>query len=147
MEGASFRSPRGSYATGMYMQARRIKGGAPAPGAPPPPFLRRCRITKYFIRIHINVPPLVSEALTLLKNAPNKRNNWYTATSEIIMKCTCNQSINANQIVLKEVKRNLQESFINIWKEQLWDDNRVTGGNKLRTYRTFKKDCVGMLFD
>ena len=36
MEGASFRSPRGSYATGMYMQARRIKGGAPAPGAPPP---------------------------------------------------------------------------------------------------------------
>ena len=56
------------------------------------------------------------------------------------MKYTYNQSLNANEIVLKEVKRNLQESFINIWKEQLWDDNRVSGGNKLRTYRTFKKD-------
>ena len=47
------------------------------------------------------------------------------------MKYTYNQSLNANEIVLKEVKRNLQESFINIWKEQLWDDNRVSGGNKL----------------
>ena len=98
------------------------------------------RIIKYFIRIHVNAPPLVSEALTLLKHTPNKRNNWYTATSEIIMKYTYNQSLNANEIVLKEVKRNLQESFINIWKEQLWDDSRVSGGNKLRTYRTFKKD-------
>ena len=98
------------------------------------------RIIKYFIRIHVNAPPLVSEALTLLKHTPNKRNNWYTTTSEIVMKYTYNQSLNANEIVLKEVKGNLQESFINIWKEQLWDDNRVSGGNKLRTYRTFKKD-------
>ena len=46
------------------------------------------RIIKYFIRIHVNTPPLVSEALTLLKHTLNKRNNWYTAKSEIIMKYT-----------------------------------------------------------
>lgn len=39
---------------------------------------------------------------------------------------------------MSDIKKNLQESYIETWKQQLWNDTRQSGGNKLRTYRLFK---------
>ena len=40
---------------------------------------------------------------------------------------------------MSDVKKKLQETCIRKWKEKLFDDVRVSGGNKLRTYRIFKE--------
>ena len=104
------------------------------------------QVIKYYIRAHNNAPPLVSEALTILKHLPSKRKNWNIRVSEIITKYTSSQCINASQINMSIVKMKLQESYIDSWKEKLWNDSRQNGGNKLRTYRLFKMDFSWELY-
>ena len=96
------------------------------------------RVIKYYVRIHVSSPPLVFEALTVLKTLPTKKRNWNTSVSQTIMKYTNTQSINASQISMTDIKKNLQDSYIATWREQLWNDIRQSGRNKLRTYRLFK---------
>ena len=96
------------------------------------------RVIKYYVRIHVSSPPLVFEALTVLKTLPTKKRNWNTSVSQTIMKYMNTQSINASQISMTDIKKNLQDSYIATWREQLWNDIRQSGRNKLRTYRLFK---------
>ena len=41
------------------------------------------------------------------------------------------QSIDTGQISMGDIKKNLQDSYITTWREQLWNDIRQSGGNKL----------------
>ena len=50
------------------------------------------------------------------------------------MKYMNTQSINASQISMTDIKKNLQDSYIATWREQLWNDIRQSGRNKLRTF-------------
>ena len=100
---------------------------------------------RYFVRAHTSAPPLVSEALNVLKSLPTRKKNWYTRISAIIMKYTQYQYVDARQTDMNVVKRNLWEAYIAKWNEQLWNDNRTcqNGGNKLRIYQN--SFCLGIL--
>ncbi len=39
---------------------------------------------------------------------------------------------------LRLIQRKMEDTFVRKWYEDLWNDDRIAGGNKLRTYRTFK---------
>ena len=68
-----------------------------------------------------------------------QKKNWNSRISEVIMKYMNTQCIDiVSQINMRDIKKNLQESYMDTWKEQLWNDIRQSGGNKLRTYRLFK---------
>ena len=86
----------------------------------------------------MSASPLVFEALTVLKSLPTKKRNWNTSVSQMIMKYMNTQPINASQISMTDIKKNLQDSYITTWREQLWNDIWQSSRNKLRTYRLFK---------
>ena len=85
------------------------------------------RVIKYYVRIHISAPLLVTEALTLLKNTPNMKKNWNASVCEIIRKYTLSHNVDPSDIRLGGVKTNSS------WKEELWNDTCLRGGNKLGT--------------
>ena len=58
------------------------------------------RVIKYYIRLHISVPPLVSEALTEL-NVSLHKNNWYFRISEIIKEYRICDNNNISRMILK----------------------------------------------
>ena len=80
------------------------------------------RVIKYYIRIHISAPLLVTEALTLLKNTPNIKKNWNASICEIIRKYTLTHNVDPSGIRLGGVKKNL---YITSWKEELWNDTHL----------------------
>ena len=95
-----------------------------------PQWLRNIyRAITYYVRIHTTAPCLVVDALELLKNTSGR--NWNRSICEILRKYEPRQTTTPSQI-------NLQEAFITKWTDDLCNDIRVGGGNKLRTYRTFK---------
>ena len=94
------------------------------------------RAVKYYVRIHNSAPCLVVDALELLKKTSGR--NWNNTLCGILKQYEPCQSTTASEISLLGVGRGLQESFITKWKEDLWNDKRISGGNKLRTYRSFK---------
>ena len=94
------------------------------------------RVIKYYVRIHTTAPCLVVDALELLKNT--SRRNWNRSICEILRKYEPRQTTTASQINLQEFGQCLQEAFITKWTDDLWNDIRISGGNKLRTYCTFK---------
>jgi hypothetical protein len=79
---------------------------------------------------------------TSLLNAALQENDniggkWTTCVRTVVDKC--NLEYQPNSLIDKVyVKSKLKEIYINHWTEKLWDDKRVNGGNKLRTYRQFK---------
>ena len=94
------------------------------------------RAIKYYVRIHTTAPCLVVDALELLKSTSGR--NWNRSICEILRKYEPRQTTTASQINLQVFGQCLQEAFITKWTDDLWNDIRVSGGNKLRTYRTFK---------
>ena len=68
------------------------------------------RMIKYYVRIHIIAPLLVTEALTLWKNTPNMKTNWNASVCEITRNIpSVTMFITMEYICLGEVKKNLQE--------------------------------------
>ena len=51
-----------------------------------------------------------------------------------------NQGTFSKHRTLKALLYKLQDRYCKYWQKTLFNDDRVVGGNKLRTYRTFKKD-------
>ena len=82
----------------------------------------------------------LKQALTELKGSLHK-NNLNFRICDIIKeyKICDHNNIHVSKINMNDVKNKLQETHIKIWKEKLFDDVRVSGGNKLCTYRIFKE--------
>ena len=63
--------------------------------------------------------------------------SWYQTIELLIKKSkiNCNQSLAQ---ITQQIKKYLQNQFIDMWKQTLFDDKRSANGNKLRNYRTYK---------
>ena len=73
----------------------------------------------------------------------NKQSNslWWKTITKITTDTVGILSENTHLLTLrKSIKERYTKHFISSWQNELFNDNRKNFGNKLRTYRTFKKN-------
>ena len=105
-------------------------------------FVQR-QLIKYYNRVVNCKNPLLKEALIVNKNI---RSNWYTKIESLLTKMEESCILNSPEICtdskLSILKCKLCNIFKSKWKEDIFCDtkNKKGNGNKLRTYRVFKKD-------
>ena len=74
----------------------------------------------------------------------NNSNSWLYIIRHLCKICGFeeywfNQRVKNKSLFLRSVKEKLHSIYVEQWKLDLYNDNRSKGGNKLRTYRLFKK--------
>ena len=79
------------------------------------------------------MPSLVKEALTVSKQL---QTSWDSGVRRLL------QTYGVVDIgsSLHLIQKKMEDTFVCKWYADLWNDERTVGGNKLRTYRTFKSN-------
>jgi hypothetical protein len=98
-------------------------------------------IVKYWLRLkELPSDNLLNKAyIANIILSPTK--NWSIAVEDILKDAKIYDiTLHVSSMIAKKVLLNLQDLYIEYWKLKLSDDIRQgSGGNKLRTYRTFKQ--------
>ena len=110
-------------------------------------------LIKYWCHINKTDPKcrttsLLYNAFIMSKNMDNeKKESWVGCIREIFKYLKLdflfqNSDKFKTNYIINKVKLTLRSKFVFIWKENLHNDNKRNSncGNKLRTYRTFKRD-------
>ena len=100
------------------------------------------QMVKYWQRIAmLNSGTLMEAAYIEQKHMVNKKECWLYGVTKILEQvnlCTyIDQPDFCDPIYIKS---KLRERYQEFWKNKLWNDERKKGGNKLRSYREFKRD-------
>ncbi len=92
---------------------------------------------KYWHRLqNIHESTLVHQAFNEMKHS-NLENSWFATVQSLLTRSNIKHDMAVKQVI-KSIKTELQGQFLSFWKKKLFDDTNKAGGNKLRSYRTYK---------